>query len=395
MPAGLAVDAVGNLLIADTRNGRIRKVRADDGTITTIAGIDPNAVGGDSLAGNGGKATEARLDLPTALAVDASGTVYVADSGNDRIRAIRADGTIATVAGSGEGSSDDGTPATEARFVLPTGDPYGIAVDAVGNLYIPEPFDRRVRKVDAETGILTTVAGSGGIEGPLDFPLGVAVDASGNVYIADSGNNVVLLVAADGKLSPVAGNGTAGFSGDGGPAPEAELQHPCAVAVGADGDVVIGDRGNSRVRRVDARTHVISTVAGNGPPLLTFFQPYGLAVDQHDNVYLSDLFHRVFKIDGATGAFSVVAGSVVGFSGDGGPARDAQLQDPWRLSVDAAGNLYISDHGNRRVRKVDAQTGVISTVAGNGQLSGFFPGGLATRTPLQFLDFPPEAGHLR
>ena len=202
----------------------------------------------------------------------------------------------------------------------------------------------------------------------------MAVDANGNVYIADSGNNVVLLVAADGKLSPVAGNGTAGFSGDGGPAPEAELQHPCAVAVGADGDVVIGDRGNSRVRRVDARTHVISTVAGNGPPLLTFFQPHGLAVDQHDNVYLSDLFHRVFKIDGATGAFSVVAGSVVGFSGDGGPARDAQLQDPWRLSVDAAGNLYISDHGNRRVRKVDAQTGIISTVAGNGQLSGFFPG---------------------
>lgn len=385
MPAGLAVDAAGNLLIADTRNGRVRMVRRTDATITTIAGTGPDAAGGDGPVGGGGKAVEARLDLPTALAVDASGTVYVADSGNDRILAIRADGTIATVAGSGEGSSDDGIPATEARFVLPTGDPYGIAVDAAGTLYIPEPFDRRVRRVDAATGVLTTVAGSGGLEGPLDFPRAVAVGADGALYIADGGRNAVLRVGADGELSPVAGDGTAGFSGDGGPAAEARLQHPCAVAVGADGNVVVGDRGNSRVRRVDGRTQVISTVAGNGPPLLTFFQPHGLAVDQHDDVYLSDLFPRVFRIDGATGALSVVAGSEVGFSGDGGPARDALLQNPWRLSVDAVGNLYISDHGNRRVRKVDARTGVISTVAGNGQLTDFFPDRPALRTPLNFL----------
>jgi trimeric autotransporter adhesin len=385
MPAGLAVDAAGNLLIADTRNGRVRMVRATDATITTIAGTDPDAPGGTDLAGDGGTATETRLDLPTALAVNASGTIYVADSGKDRILAIRADGTIALAAGAGEGSSDDGVPATEALFVLPTGDPYGIAADGAGALYIPEPFDRRIRKVDAETGVLTTVAGSGVPGGPLETPLGVAVDADGNVYIVDSGKDVVLLVGADGELSPVAGNGTAGFSGDGGPASAAQLQHPCAVAVGADGGVVVGDRGNSRVRRVDAQTHAISTVAGNGPPLLTFFQPHGLAVDQHDNVYLSDLFPRVFRIDGATGVLSVVAGSGAGFSGDGGPARDAQLQDPWRLSLDTAGNLYVSDHGNRRVRKIDAQTGVISTVAGNGQLTDFFPGGPATRTPLQFL----------
>jgi sugar lactone lactonase YvrE len=386
MPGGLVVDASGNLFIADTRNGRIRKVQADDGTISTVAGIGPSGVGQISFSVDGGKATEARLDLPTALAVDASGTVYVADSGNDRIRAVRADGTIATVAGSGgEGSTDDGGLAIEAHFVLPTGDPYGIAVDAAGNIYIPEPFNRRVRKVDAETGVLTTVVGSGDAGGVLESPFAAAVGPDGNVYVADSAKNVVLRVDGDGTISTAAGNGTAGFSGDGGPAPDAQLQRPCALAVGADGDVFIGDRGNSRVRRVDSRTHVISTVAGNGPPLLTFIQADGLAVDQHENVYLTDLFHRVCKIDGATGKFSVVAGSVVGFSGDGGPARDAQLNTPWRLSVDAAGNLYISDHDNRRVRKVDARTGVISTVAGNGQLSGFFPGGLATRTPLQFL----------
>jgi sugar lactone lactonase YvrE len=384
MPAGLAVDSSGNLFIADTRNGRIRKVQTDDGTITTIAGIGPSGVGEDSFSGDGGKATEARLDLPTGLAVDGSGTVYVADSGNDRIRVIRADGTIATVAGSGEGSVDDGGLAIEARFVLPTGDPYGIAVDAVGNIYIPEPFNRRVRKVDAETGILTTIAGSGDLGSVLDSPFAAAVGPDGNVYIADSGNSSVLRVHGDGMISRVAGTDTAGFSGDGGPAPDAQLQNPCAVAVGADGDVFIGDQRNCRVRRVDSRTHRISTVAGNGPPLLTFISAEGLAVDQHDNVYLSDLFHRVCKIDGATGKFSVVAGSVVGFSGDGGPARDALLQTPWRLSVDAADNLYITDHGNRRVRKVDAQTGLISTVAGNGQLSDFFPGRLATRTPLRF-----------
>jgi trimeric autotransporter adhesin len=385
MPGGLAVDASGNLFIADTRNGRIRKVQAGDGTISTIAGIGPSGVGEVSFSGDGGKATEARLDLPTALAVEASGTVYFADSGNDRIRAVRVDGTIATVAGSGEGSTDDGGLAIDARFVLPTGDPYGIAVDAAGNLYIPEPFNRRVRKVDGQTGILTTIVGSGDVGSVLESPFAVAVGPDGNVYVVDSGNNFVLRLAGNGTISTVAGNGTTGFSGDGGPAPDAQLQHPRAVAVGADGEVLIGDRGNSRVRRVDSRTHVISTVAGNGPPLLTFIQADGLAVDQHDNVYLSDVFHRVCKIDGATGKFSVVAGSVVGFSGDGGPARDAQLQTPWRLSVDAAGNLYISDHGNRRVRKVDAQSGVISTVAGNGQLSGFFAGGLAIRTPLQFL----------
>ena len=384
MPGGLAVNVSGNLFIADTRNGRIRKVQAGDGTITTIAGIGPSGVGEASFSGDGGKATEARLDLPTALAAGGSGTVYVADSGNDRIRVIRTDGTIATVAGSGEGSADDGVLAIEAHFVLPTGDPYGIAVNAVGNIYIPEPFNRRVRKVDAETGILATIAGSGDVGSVLDSPFAAAVGPDGNVYIADSGNSSVLRVDGGGTISSVAGTGTAGFSGDGGPAPDAQLQNPCAVAVGADGDVFIGDRWNCRVRRVDSRTHVISTVAGNGPPLLTFISAEGLAVDQHDNVYLSDLFHRVCKIDGATGKFSVVAGSVVGFSGDGGPARDALLQTPWRLSVGAAGNLYITDHGNRRVRKVDAQTGIISTVAGNGQTEEFFPGRLATRTPLRF-----------
>ncbi len=384
MVAGLAVDASGNLFIADTRNARVREVRAD-GTITTIAGIGPSEPGEGSFSGDGGQATEARLDLPTGLALDGAGNLYVADSGNDRIRAVRTDGTIVTVAGSGEGSTDDGGLAVEARFVLPTGDPYGIAVDATGNLYIPEPFNRRVRRVDADTGILSTIAGSGEPGGVLESPLAVAVDPDGNLYIADSGRNAVFRVEDDATISTVAGTGTPGFSGDGGSAPDAELQRPCAVATGPGGDLFIGDRGNSRVRKVSSQTQVISTVAGNGPPLLTFIRADGLALDQHDNVYISDLFHRVCKIDGATGEFSVVAGSVVGFSGDGGPAHDAQLQTPWRLSVDTAGNLYISDHGNRRVRKVDAQTGIISTVAGNGQISGFFPGGLAIRTPLRFV----------
>jgi sugar lactone lactonase YvrE len=385
MPGGLAVDAVGNLFIGDTRNRRVRTVSATDGTIRTIAGTDPDAPGGHDLEGQDGKATETRLDLPTAVAVDASGTVFVADSGNDRILAIRADGTIALSAGTGETTSDDDLPATEARLVLPTGDPYGIAVDAAGAVYIPEPFDRRVRRLDPATGVLTTVAGSLSLDSALDTPIAVAVAAGGTVAIADRAKSVVLRLAPDGQLSPLAGTGTAGSAGDGGSAAEAQLQNPCAVAGALDGTLLVGDRGNARVRRVDPQTHVISTVAGNGPPLLAFFQPQGLAVDQHDTIYVSDIFPRVFRIDGGTGDLSHVAGSDPGFSGDGGPARDAELQDPWRLSVDAAGNLYISDHGNRRVRKVDAGTGVISTVAGNGQLTGLFTPAPAIRTPLNFL----------
>jgi sugar lactone lactonase YvrE len=380
-PSGLAVNAAGELLIGDTRNDRVRKVAAD-GTITTIAGTGPHEEGAIRPSGDGGPATEARLSLPTGVAVDGAGTVYFVDSGFDRIAAVRPDGTIVTVAGSSEGSSaEDGIPATEAQFVLPTGDPYGIAADEAGNLFIPEPFNRRVRRVDAETGLLSTVASGD----PLDSPRGAAIDSDGNLYVVDVGANAVLRVGLDGTISTVAGTGTAGFSGDGGPATEAQLQGPIGVAAGQDGTVFVADRGNSRVRKVDV-THAISSVAGNGPPRLMFVEPGGIAIDARDSVYVTDLFHRVYRIDGTTREFTLVAGvSGPGFSGDGGPARDAQLHDVFRVSVDSAGNLYISDHGNGRVRKVDAETGVITTVAGNGQLSNFVPGLPATRTPLRFL----------
>lgn len=384
MPGGLAVDADGNLFIADTRNDRIRKVDTADGTISTIAGVGPNPEGDLGFSGDGGKAADAHIDLPTALAIGASGTLYFADSGNSRIRAIGADGTIATVAGSG-GVNDEGELAIETQFVMPMGDPYGIAVDAAGNILIPEPFNRRVRKVDVATGRLTTVLGSGDFGSIVDSPNSVAVDSDGNVYVADTAKNVVLRVGGDGSVSTVAGNGTAGCSGDSGPAPDAQLARPGAVAVDSARALLVADRGNYRVRRVDPRSHAITTVAGNGPPLLTFIRAQGLAVDQRDNVFLTDMFNRVYEIDGTTGEFSLVAGSGTGFSGDGGPARDATLNTPWRLSVDSAGNLYISDHDNRRVRKVDRQTGIISTVAGNGRIDGFFPDMMATRTPLYFL----------
>lgn len=380
-PGGLGVNAAGELFIGDTRNDRVRKVAAT-GTITTIAGTGPHEEGAIRPSGDGGPATEARLSLPTAVAVEAAGTVYFADSGFDRIAAVRPDGTIVTVAGSSEGSTEeDGIPATEAHFVLPTGDPYGIAVDGAGNLFIPEPFNRRVRRVDAATGLLSTITA----DGPLDSPVAAAVDGNGNLYVADRGAHSVLRIAVDGTVSTLAGTGTAGFSGDGAPAAEAALQNPTAVAVDGGGAVFVADRGNARVRKVDAGSQVISTVAGSGP-LRMFVRPLGIAVDQHDNVYVCDLFHRVFKIDGATREISIVTGAAgIGDSGDGGPAGDAKLHDTWRVSTDSAGNLYISAHGNRRVRKVDAETGVISTVAGNGQLSGFTPGLPATRTPLNFL----------
>ena len=220
----MAVDASGNLYIADTGNNRIRKVSAT-GIITTVAGN-----GSAGYSGDGGPATSAQLDGPEGVAVDGSGNLYIADTCNNRIRKVSATGIITTVAGNGSaGYSGDGGPATSAQLSLPA----GVAVDGSGNLYIADSGNNRIRKVSA-TGIITTVAGNGspgysGDGGPatsaqLNQPAGVAVDASGNLYIADSSNNRIRKVSATGIITTVAGNGFDGYSGDGGPATSAATQ---------------------------------------------------------------------------------------------------------------------------------------------------------------------------
>ena len=242
-PGGVAVDSGGNLYIADTYNERIRKVLG--GTITTIAGN-----GEYRFSGDGGPATSASLNEPTALAVDSTGNVYIADYFNNRIRKV-SNGTIATVAGDGsQGFSSDGVPATGASLYYPA----GVAVDSAGNLYIADTSNNRIRKVS--NGTITTVAGNGlgyfaGDGGPaisasLDHPNGVAIDSTGSLYIADS----VVRKVSKGTITTVAGDGSFGFSGDGGLAASASLSFPEGVAIDSAGNLYIADVTNNRIREV-------------------------------------------------------------------------------------------------------------------------------------------------
>ena len=314
-PADVAVDSKGDIFIADYVNNRVREISAATGDISTVAG---NGLRG--FSGDGGPATAAALDEPAGLAVDSAGDIFIADYGDNRVREVHytpnyAASTITTVAGDGTaGYSGDNGPATAAELFRPS----GVAVDPAGTiLYIADELNNRIRKVNLATGVITTVVGDGaaGFSGDgglataaaLDHPWAVAIDAAGDLFFADAGNNRIREVTAGGTISTVAGDGTAGFSGDGGPATAAEIDAPRGMAIDAAGDIFFADLGNNRVREVNAATGLIATVAGTGSG---------------------------------------------GYGGDGGAAITAALHFPEAVALDASGNLYVADTLNNRIREI-------------------------------------------
>jgi uncharacterized protein (TIGR03437 family) len=301
----------GGYYIADFNNHRVRRVDSD-GNITTVAGNGIAAYNGDGIP-----AVNASLHDPTGVAVDSAGNLYIADAANDRIRKVDLNGTITTFAGTGVGGfSGDGGSATAAMLDCPT----RIGFDGFGNLFIADQCNHRIRKVD-RSGIITTVAGSGtpgaanggfsGDGGPataaqFKHPTAVTIDGGGNMYITDQLNNRIRRVDRNGTVTTVAGSGAPGFSGDGGPATAAAMSTPGAVAVDAAGTLYIADNVNNRIRRVGA-DGIITTVIGNG---------------------------------------------VQNSTGDGGPASAATVNNPFGISFDPFGNLFLAESGGNRIREV-------------------------------------------
>ena len=388
-PADVALDTNGDLYIADEYNNRIRKVDAE-GIITTVAGMKrPTLEVGeeedeetDENVGDHGPATSALLNRPTGVALDKEGNLYIADRNNHRVRKVNAEGIITTIAGmADEGFSGDEGPATSAQLDSPS----GVAVDEGGYIFIADTGNNRIRQIGPD-GLITTLAGGedgddgSDTGGQLAAPRDVALDSDGNLYVTDSGNHQIHAISDTGMATRVAG--IEGL-GDGGPATEARLLEPTGLAL-VDGTIYITDTGNNRIRQVDA-DGIITTFAGSGergdagddgPALEAQFNgPSLIAVDAEGNVYISDrLNHRVRKVD-TNGIITNVAGSGERGPfedqtaiGDGGPATEARLILPTGLALDAAGNLYITDPGNHRIRKVDTQ-GRITTLAGSGERS--------------------------
>jgi len=321
-PYNTAVDASGNVYIADQMNNRVRKV-STSGVISTIAGN-----GSAGFSGDGGSAISASLNSPTGVAVDGSGNVYIADENNHRIRVVNTSGVINTFAGNGTaGFNYDGIAATASELFYP----WGVAVDGSGNVYIADKNNERIRKVNT-SGVISTIAGNGsaGFSGDgglataaeLNVPVGVACDGSGNIYIVDENNQRIRKINTSGYINTVAGNGSFGFTGDGGQATAAEIYDPYGVAVDGSGNIYIADLDNERVRIVNT-SGVINTYAGDG---------------------------------------------VRGATGDGGPATAAQLYNPAGVAVDGYGDLFISDYINNKIREIATPvlpiTGTVSVCVG-------------------------------
>ena len=396
-PAGVSTDASGNLFIADSINCVIREVVKSTGKISTVGGNHTCGFSGD-----GALATSASMNQVFGVTVNGT-TVTFADYYNQRVRQFTLGGNMNTVAGNGTacgGTCGEGGSATSAELYYPV----GVATTTGGTIYIGNN-DNEV--VDSFTvgGNLNLVAGNhsyyletlfSGAPATgvvLNYPYGIWNDSANNVYIADSHDYRVLEnVKSNGLVNFFAGNGTYGYLGDGGPATSAEMTYDFGVAKDSLGNIYIADSYNCLVRKVNT-AGTISTFAGlvvSGSPRCGYngdggaatsaelYYPYGVTVDSKNNVYIADYYNHVVRKVSTTGVITTIAGigQIAGYSGDGGLATNALLNGPIALAVDPAGNVFIAEYSNCRIREVNAATSIITTVAGNGNCS-FTGDGLA------------------
>jgi len=345
LPCGLAFDSSGNLFVGDSFNSRVRKIDTS-GNVSTVAGNGTKGYFGDT-----GAATSGGISYPCNLAVDKSNNLYIADAPNHAVRKVSSSGTLTTFAAGHEpGFAGDGGNAVDARVNYAG----GVAVDNAGSVYISDTNSNRIRKVTTD-GIINTFAGTDGtglvgdggpaLSAHFDNPLALAVDAAGNLYVADTYNHAIRRITLDGTITTVAGNGSLGFSGDGGLATKAQLNYPKGVAIGADGVIYIADTFNDRIRAV-APNGTISTIGGGG--------------------YFGD-------------------------AGDGGPALQAILKFPAGIAVDGAGNVYIADTQNNKIKILTPNPrppapGAPPSITPGGVVTALSFGGSATVAPGSWIE---------
>ncbi len=385
-PEHLAFDSKGNLYVCDNSNDRIRKIDMKTGIITTALGNGQRASNGD-----GGPATEASILMPDALCFDVHDNMYVAEKYGFRVRKVDAKSrTVSTLVGNGvPGWGEEGLSGSETHLNSPEA---GLWADPDGTVFWGESGGR-LRRYDGKTGIVTTALGGTTVRdgGPATSaffrgPHDVSVAPNGDLYVADTLNQRIRAIdARTSVIRTVAGNGARAYGGDGGPATEAYLGNPNGAVVDSMGRTIIADTRHSHVRRVDEQgiIHNLAGAAfpwdkGDGGPSISanLVYPQAVEVDRADNVYIADGgVGRIRRIDAATGIISTVVGTgIQGYMGDGGPATEARVGSPTSIRFDSRGNLHFSDSMYNVVRRVDAETGAITTVVGRGE-QGFSPDG--------------------